>query len=463
MKKALVISLMVVAGLGLAAFAGPLSGSWCVYTGFQEFQAMSMLYFESDLTLDYTTCGWTFSSTAVVEKHGFTNLYFEGQGSVGAFGFYGVLDFIPQTPSFRFLAGAANLSIAGMTAYAIGVVQNFVAGTATAAVDNGIGVNVGAFGVAGVCSLWVEAQFNLDATIGDIYSDGYDYVVGELLSFETCATGMGLTQKGLGYEVEQTGCCACWSGLDIYVEYPFGCLDLITKVNFSCDLGFEKVCFELDDICVGLDWLILDDLNICFELQTKSVCGQFELVLADCVCLTPYMSLIMGDGHEVSADPAYDGTFRAISGISLDALTLEYDMGQGVTIKAGTFFRRIWGDTGITKTSDEYGDWCDENALHCWAPDGSITSDAGCEIDCAYDEYFGVLIDGDACCGGAFSVSVFTWFDDELTPAADSFMDWAATTASLSIGFGSNTTFGFAIGLDNGGLASIDLSACFTF
>jgi len=448
MKKALVISLAIV-GLGLAAFAGPLSGSWCVYTGFAEFQPMEMLYFESDLTLDYTTCGWTFSSTAVMEKHAFSNLYFEGQGTVGAFGFYGILDFIPQTPAFKFMAGAVNLSIAGMTGYAIGVLSNANA-EAGGTPDNGIGYNVGAFGDAGVCSVWVEAQFNLAATIGDIYSDGYDYVVSELLSFDPC-TGA----KGIGYDIIQTGCNPAWTGLDVYVEFPFACMDLTTKVSFGCELGFESVCFELDDICLGLDWLILDDLNICFELQTKSVCGQLELVLADCVCITPYVHLIMGATTDNS---------MAIDGISLDALTIEYDMGQGVTFKAGTFFSTTWGDTGMQKVGDVYGDWCDEDAVHCWASDGSITeNDPGCCIDETYDEYFGVVIDGDACCGGAFSVSVFTWFDDDLTGADASFMDWAATTGSLSIGLGSNTTLGFDIALDRTGLASIDLSACFTF
>jgi hypothetical protein len=408
---------------------------------------MTMAYFESDLTLDYTTCGWTFSSTAIVAKHGFANLYFEGQGSVGAFGFYGVLDFIPQTPSFRFMAGAANLSIAGMTAYAIGVVSNGNAGTVLPA-SNGIGWNVGAFGVAGVCSVWIEAQFNLDATIGDIYSDGYDYVVGELLSIDSCTL-----EKGPGYDIVQTDCCACWSGLDVYVEYPFGCMDLTTKVSFSCELGFDSVCFELDDICIGLDWLILDDLNICFELQTKSVCGQFELVVSDCVCITPYLNLVM------------DHANNSITGIQLNALTIDYDMGQGVTFKAGTFFNTLWGDTGIVKVGDVHGDWCDKNKGHCWTSDGSITDDPDCCIDDTYDEYFAVVIDGDACCGGAFSVSVFTWFDDDLpAPAApNNFMDWVATTASLSIGLGSNTTLGFNIGLGMAGLESIDLSACFTF
>ena len=441
MKKALVISFLLVTGLGLAAFAGPLSGSWCVYTGFTEFQPVSMLYFKSQLTLDYTTCGWTFSSTAVMEKHGFSNLYFEGEGTVGAFGFYGILDFIPQTPSFKFMAGAVNLSIAGMTGYAIGVLSNANAATLLAP-DNGLGYNVGAFGVAGVCSVWIEAQFNLAATIGDIYDYGYDYVVGELLSFDSC-TGA----KGIGYDIIQTGCNPAWSGLDVYVEFPFACMDLITKVSFGCELGFEKVCFELDDLCLGIDWLTLDDLNICFEVQTKSVCGQLELVLADCVCFTPYLSLVVDDN------------VNQITGIQLNALTIEYDMGQGVTFKAGTFFNTVWGDTGFAKVGD-VGTACDKISTYCWASVGSMTYYADCCINADYEEYFGVLIDGDACCGGAFSVSLFTWFDDHLT---GSFMDWALTTGSLEIGLGSNTTLGLSIALGQTGLASIDLSACFTF
>jgi len=440
MKKALVISFLLVAGLGLAAFAGPLSGSWCIYTGFAEFQPVNMLYFESDVTIDYTTCGWTFSTTAVMEKHGFTNMYFEGEGSVGAFGFYGVLDFIPQTPSFKFMAGAVNLSIAGVTGYVIGVLSNVHAGTVLD-VDNGLGYNVGAFGDAGVCSVWVEAQFNLATTIGDIYDYGYDYVVGELLSFDPC-TGA----KGIGYDVIQTGCNPAWTGLDVYVEFPFACLDLLTKVSFGCADGFEKICFELNDLCLGIDWLLLDDLNICFELQTKTVCAEIEIVVADCVCIIPTLSLIEDTSVAVG-----------VGGISLDAVQFEYDMGQGVTFKAGHLFNPLRPRVGNCRSGTyEYH----------WSSSGELKSAyySDCWISEYWDEYFAVLIDGDACCGGAFSVSVFNWFwtgqDDAV---ATNFMDWVQTRAALKIGIGSNTTLGFGVRLGQAGLARVDLSVCFTF
>lgn len=442
MKKALVISFLLVAGLGLAAFAGPLSGSWCVYTGFAEFQPVSMLYFESDVTLDYTTCGWTFSTTAVIEKHGFSNLYFEASGSVGAFGFYGVLDFIPQTPSFKFMAGAANLSIAGMTVYAIGVLSNANAATALDP-DNGIGYNVGAFGDAGVCSVWVEAQFNLATTIGDLYDYGYDYVVGELLSFHRC-TGA----KSIGYDVLQTGCNPAWTGLDVYVEFPFACMDLITKVNFGCQYGFEKVCFELDDLCLGIDWLLLDDLNICFEVQTKTVCAEIEIVVGDCVCITPYLSLM---------DSGTAGLVQ-ITGISLDAVSIDYDMGQGVTFKAGHLFNPNRPRVGNCRSDLVGYHWDAAGVLKSsWYTDCWITYD-GVHYP---DEYYAVLIDGDACCGGAFSVEVFNWFDTTL--AATSFMDWVQTRAALKIGLGANTTLGFKVRLGLAGLQRVDVSACFTF
>ena len=447
MKKALVISFLLVAGLGLAAFAGPLSGSWSIsgnigYT--DEGQVAELLVlnaFYSTLVLDYTTCGWTFSSTADFDKHDFTNLYFEGTGAVGAFGFYGVLDFIPQTPSFDFLIGFVDLSIAGVTAYAGGGIRNFDAGIDDTP-NTGVGFVVGGFGVAGDCSVWVEAQFNFSALIGSIEYRGYDATIARTLYYDTylCA------EVKPGYNVQTAGCTAAWSGLDVYVRYPFACFDLLTTVAFDCEVGFDEVCFKIDDICTGLDWLLLDDLDICFNVQTKSVCGQFELVLGDCLCFTPYLSLVM------------DGDHGMIDGIQLNALTIEYDMGQGVTFKAGTLFNNSWGNTGFAKIDDDAT--CDSDDDMCWDSDGGLTDVAGCCIDATYDEYFAILVDGDACCGGAFSVEVFNWFEDEQT---DSFMDWEETEVDISIGIGSNTTLSVGFDLDMDGLDNMGLGVKFTF
>ena len=46
------IASLVIAGLGLVAAAGPLSGSWSVGLEFDAFQPLEMLSFESGLEID---------------------------------------------------------------------------------------------------------------------------------------------------------------------------------------------------------------------------------------------------------------------------------------------------------------------------------------------------------------------------------------------------------------------------
>jgi len=445
MKKALVISLLVLVGLGAAAFAGPLSGKWCASFGFDYTEAENIQYltisgFASTLELDYTACGWTFSSTADFNKHAFANLYFEAQGSVGAFGFYGILDFIPQTPNFHFMIGFVDVSIAGVNLYAGGGIQNFN----TDVVNDplmGVGWVVGGYGVAGDCGIWVEAEFNFAAFIHNVYWYGYETAIDRILY----VSSTDCQEKKPGYNVQTASCCPCWLGLNAYVEYSFACFDVLTTVGFDCDVGFKSVCFTVTDICTGLDWLELNDLTLCFEVQTKSLCAQLELVLGDCVCFTPYISLVVQGA--------------AITGIELNALTLEYDMGQGVTFKAGSFFDTSWGFTGIAKVGDTAS--CDTEYTYCWDSNGNIVKDlstADCCIAPCYDEYFAILIDGDACCGGAFSVEVFNWFDDHLTTG---FMDWAETEVDISIGIGSNTTLSFGFDLGQSGLLNWAAGVCF--
>jgi hypothetical protein len=450
MKKALVISLLVLVGLSAAAFAGPLSGKWCstfyfdwVADGATQF--VTLPAFSSTLEVDYTVCGWTFSSTADFSKHGFANLYFEGQGSVGAFGFYGVLDFVPQTPNFGFLAGFVDVSIAGVNLYGGGEILNFNRYKSPDTTDPLIGVGwvVGGYGVAGDCAIWAEAQWNMTGLIGNIYSYDYETAIDRILYYSTyyCA------EKKPGYLVQTATCCPCWLSLDVYVEYPFACFDVLTKVNFDCTSGFDYVCFYIDDICTGLDWLLLDDLDLCFNVQTKSLCANFELVLADCVCFTPYLSLVVED--------------NVISGISFNALLIEYDMGQGVTFKAGSLFDTMWGDHGIGKVGLQDSQTCDSNDTYCFDSNGNLVDVAACCINSAYDEYFAVLIDGDACCGGAFSVEIYNWFNDDQLATGTNFMDWIETEVDISVGIGANTTLSFGFDLGQAGLLNWAIGWCF--
>ena len=72
MNKALVLSLAIVFGLGIAAFAGPISGSWTNAITIDPDQTPSVIAdFSSELTIDYTVGGWTFGSTAIFNLDAF--------------------------------------------------------------------------------------------------------------------------------------------------------------------------------------------------------------------------------------------------------------------------------------------------------------------------------------------------------------------------------------------------------
>jgi len=467
MKKALVISFLLVAGLGLAAFAGPLSGSWEVSMKFEDVvlqtaagvvaaNVLNVSSFDSVLTLDYTTCGWTFGSTAIFDKYDFENLFFTAEGSVGAFGFFAGIDFNPQSTSFKNTVAAVNLSIAGVTVYGIGVINNFThnaAPTGPLTTEIGIGYVLGGYGVAGDCSVYVEAQWNMKSKLSTVYGYGYDYLIDNLFAYDWCDGW----SKGLS--TVQSTCNAAWSGLDIYVEYPFSCATVLTKINFDCAQGFDYICFEIDDIGLGsnLDWLLLDDFNICFGVNYKQVCADIDLVIGDTACFTPYLSLDM------------DATGTIIQGIELNALTVEWDMGQGVVFKAGD----ILNATFSSFRSDD-----DDNisyvSTYCFQYDGTLVSygdvasvAAGwaygsggvCCYNTDYNEFIGLEIDGDACCGGAFDVGIYNWFNAGGT----NLFDWQETTASIAVGIGSNTTLKASLSLHNAGLNWFKVGAKFAF
>ena len=448
MKVRLWIVSCLAVGLGLTALAGPLSGSWDVGGTFvyDVDERLKLDSFRSTFAAAYSACEWTFGATAVFEKHHFTNLLFETAGSAGAFGLYGVLDFIPQTPSFKYLAGAVNTTIAGVTLYTIGMLHNSNSGL-NPAPNIGIGYSVGGFGNVGECRVFVEAQFNFSSTLYRLYNFGYDYVVDRLTYYDAC-TGVKTGQ----WLVNTASCNPQWDGLDIYVEYPFACFDLLTTVDFSCTEGFESVCFIVEDICLGLDWLILSELDICFAVQTqffapeerilksleKTVIPYIDVVVGDCFCFTPVISL----------QPL--GT-AGIGGIEFNALLLEYATGQGVTFKAGDLFDNTWGPINqqLTWCFDHSGDLVVSN----WYP--------LCCVPPGYDEYFAVLVDGDACCGGTFSVSVFNWFASQQQAAA--FIDWIETEVDFFVDIGWNTSLYVGIDLDAQGLDNATLGATVVF
>ena len=237
MRKALVLSLAVVLGLGFAAFAqGVLSGEWDVQITIDPTaeDIATFMDFSTDLTVVYSVGGWSFTSYTTVDDTGWSAQSFDAAGAFGAFtvaggivfdplGEDGLPEWITMDTSFTFGAVAISFDFDLYDA----CIRLVVTGTAT----------------TGLVDITVAVTF------------------GEL-TFDT-TTGWPIA--------EDCDCCLCWTDASITVDFPFCCADVTATLDISCENGFEEACFAVSGIAVpNLPWLSLD-AEVCFVLETKTL------------------------------------------------------------------------------------------------------------------------------------------------------------------------------------------------
>ncbi len=414
MKRALVISLICVFGLGVGAAAQSFTGSWNTDVSFTlgDVTITDML---SSLSVDYTVGGWVFGSNMYVNEIRLIDFNLDIAGQLGAFGFYSFLQFDPTVPEFTSWENVVTVSIAGIELYGLFALQEMVTDL------TGAGWAIGAHGVAGDVEIWAEAAFNLGSLVGSYRT----YGVAGLNDWGAGYNYLCAWSSGGNLSVQTDTCVATFSTAKIIVEVPLTCLDFIVKVNFDCTSGFDSIYFELDDIDLGAGWFQLDDLNIKFTATTKSISDlDFTVTFASAVCVTPYFDLIHSGAE--------------IQGVDLDALLLSYTY-NGVTIKAGEYFASV------------------RNYYKGFTASGSLSAYTSCIVTGA-DEFIGIWYDGDSCCGGLTSASLVTFFDIGDT---DGIFDILLILANVEVGIGSG--FSIRAGMEIGPQAIGDLSAGFTF
>jgi len=123
MKKALVVTFVLVLGLGFAAFAdGALSGVWD--TDVSLYPAASVFgdfikSFTSKVDVDYTIGGFTFGMESTFGVLGLTGVDFDADGTLGAFTFGFDIDFSPMilTKELTSITTAAGGAIASTLLY----------------------------------------------------------------------------------------------------------------------------------------------------------------------------------------------------------------------------------------------------------------------------------------------------------------------------------------------------------
>jgi len=255
MKKALVLSLAVILGLGLFASAQVLSGEWYSELTISGFPAPINIDYESTLDVSYTVGGWVFASATTLGNAGWTAQSFSADGSLGAFTFGSTLKFDPSVPSFTSWNVTAGLSLGGMELGADGTLA-----------DKDLTLILTGSGSTGVVDIDIAATFGGDDN--DI-------------------------------------CDLPWSDITIDVGFPFCCADVNAEIYFTCD-GFEYVEFCVTDIALpNFPWLTLDAC-VLFETQTKTLTLTPNFDFGADVCFDLYYD-IDTSGNLVIGDITFTG------------------------------------------------------------------------------------------------------------------------------------------------------------
>jgi hypothetical protein len=247
MKKALVLSLALVLGLGVASFAQTLSGSWD--TTITIVPSPVSLALDSELIVTYAVSGWTFTSDTVLDETGWVSQEFDVAGALGAFTVGSTLVFDPATVSFDSWEVTGGLSLAGVTFDATFTLEPGV--TSLEIVGSGTAGNV---------------EVSVDLTLG----------------------------SGLGCDFD-------FNSIVIDVGFPFCCADVLMEVAFNCTDGFEYASFEVDNIALpNLPWITLDAL-LTFTVAEKTLVLTPTVDFGAVACFNIYVTqategnLIIGD------------------------------------------------------------------------------------------------------------------------------------------------------------------------
>ena len=301
MKKALVLSLVLVLGLGMAVFAEDLSGTWKTTLTINPIALPgpgvgTFLDFTSDLTVIYDIGGWTFTSFSSISDLGWTSQTFAAEGALGAFSFGSLLTFDPLAVSPDFFVSwnvTGGVSIAGMTFDA-----DF---TLT---PGEVALILGGSGSTGVVDIDVEMTF------GDLTLPGCDFN---------------------------------WTGVVITVDFPFCvCAEVAATLTFSCD-GFVSATFGVTGIEIpNLPWVTIGAL-LTFLPDSKDVVLTPAFDFGVDVCFDLY----------ISVDWDWTNTLR-LGDIYIEGIGISCEIG-GVEFTGITFWDNGPGTATVPAAPDLLG------------------------------------------------------------------------------------------------------------
>jgi len=315
MKKALVLSLAVVLGLGVASFAQTLSGSWD--TTITIIPSPVSLGIDSELIVTYAVSGWSFTSDTVLDEGGWTGQSFEVGGALGAFTLGSTLVFDPAGATFTSWEVVGGVSLAGVTFDGTFVLAAIPAG------ETDVMFEIVAAGTAGLVDVEV------DVTFGSLYLD----------------------DDGLWAGVD--GCDFDWAGVDITVGFPFCCAEIVSTISFDCD-GFVDATFAVEGIAIpNLPWVSIDAL-LTFVTDAKTLVLTPSFDFGAIACFELYIgqhSTAETSGILTLNDITIEGIGLSctIGGVEFYGLSF---WGEGVNVDKPEILGDYWEMYQITTTDD---------------------------------------------------------------------------------------------------------------
>lgn len=236
MKRALVLSLICVLGLGFSSLAASLTGYWDtdVTIDPQQTNFNDAISLTSEIGVTYTVGDWAFTSVTNLTEAGWAGQAFDAAGVLGAFTISSGLVFDPATPAFTSWDVTMGVSIAGVS---FGSVFELDGDDAA--------LELTGSGVAG------DVVVDITVNFGDLTADD--------------------------------GCDLDWSGVEIGIDFPFCCADIAATLVFDCE-GFDHILFETGGIAIPtLPWLTID-ASVNFTMDEKTVTLDPNLDFGDFVC-----------------------------------------------------------------------------------------------------------------------------------------------------------------------------------
>jgi len=375
-----VIAASVVSLPGIIGIAGGLQGELGA-----ELSLLPYLSLDSSLELSRGFGAGTVSSFTQFSLGTWVWQEFSGMGSFGPFSWEAHLLFGPSTVDFLYDEAILRTSFAGLELglYAAQLSDAVLGGPAD-------GAALMVSGELGEMELKSVTEFGATPEEIEIFHAGTG--LSRTYTTDPRVPGSGLTGEKLSLKGAPL-CCGLSSRAELY---------------WTKEQGFEHLKFSLEGVGLWSCPEITADIEVTFELQTKSAVITPEVEVPDVEgCFAPYLSVVTDN----------KGLNPEIEGITVSALELECDL-RNIHFKDLTVLDRCyWAISTEEYRSELVERWC--------------ANEEGIQYYTDYWELLSVEAKGPGCCGSEWRALFNTYFGEE-----GPLFGWGMSHLKLSIPLG---------------------------